>query len=682
MAEIKQELVLEDKFSRVLDDFLKRLEKIEEIQEKLQKQSKQHNDDTDELKTKFDKLNSSAINLADNGLNKLQSRLLKLGTAFIGFRALYSSFMGSVADSDMNIKFNNRSGVSGDVNGAGRALSLKYGGEARDYANTIQSMSRYSNTNQLNRMQDIGAKLASITPGMNAAAGMAAVNSAMYSRSGTGLINQFGLNANRSERHQVDILLQQGRLDEALDIIERLSEAAGATEKSLNNMLNSPSVKLARMKALLDDIKRKIGDELLNALSPVIDAVDRLIKSEGFQTFVNRVLAAMRMLGNLVGEVINYMVENWDRISAAIKKVLPYLGIALGLLTLYKILMITIPPIISAFRIALNLATAAQWALNAAMNANPIGLVVAAVVLLIGALVAITGKFDKVNGPFLRFVGVLAAVGVTIKNIFGGIWNVVANPLQYIIKNVAILINTLGMLKNPVIAVQYLFKAIFINVQEMVSGLLKTIGGLFEKLGALENLPILGGAMKGVAEAGSKLKGLGEGFDINKQRDELKAWLEANGMKELIGTDFQLPTIEMGDPKKAYTDSIEWVKNLIDKNKELADKIGENTKAQNDANNALDNLGSIIDKKSWMDRFNFSVQDAERKAVSQANNNYNSSVNITVNGGVKSLDDEKVLNEFKKAVAEENQKMIDQRKRLDEIASKNAATYTQAQLAN
>lgn len=633
MAEIRQELVLEDKFSRVLDDFMKRLENIEKIQDRLAEQATEQNKHSEEMNTKFDRLNNTALRLANNGLVQLQRRLIALGASFIGARALYMSFMGAVNDYDMDIRFNNRSNVSGDINGYSRQLAMQYGGNASEYNHITANMSKYTNTNQMNRMQSLGARLASITPNMTVAEGMNAVNSAMYNRSGTGLINQFGLNANRSDRHQVDILLQQGRLDEALDIIERLSEQAGATEKSLNNMLDSPLIRIQRFQAQLDNIKKTIGDELLNALMPVIDAFDRLFKSEQFQGFVSIIGNVFKVLGQTVADVVNYIVDNWDRISQAIKRVLPYLGIALGLLGLYKVLMITIPPILLAVKGAIALVTAAQMGLNAAMMANPVGLVIAAVVGLIAALTALSGIFDKTATPFERFVGILFAAGVTIKNVFAGMYNSIGEPITQIINIFGTIINTIMNLDKPLVALHVLFTNIFTGIANVV-------------LGAALNMIEFG---RTAAEVVKKLSmgkiDLTGGFDtihgavsgakdwVNENKEKNDVWAKANGYKEILPAGLQFNRMEQSSIADAYDLGKSKVSEFMSIFNNLTSSIKDNTASQIEGNNKMENLGNVIDKQAWMDRFNFATTDMERNAINSVNSSYvGGAINIIVNG--------------------------------------------------
>lgn len=633
MAEIRQELILEDKFSRVLDDFMKRLENIEKIQDRLAEQAKEQNKNTDDINNKFDKLNTTALRLANNGFLQLQRRIIALGVSFFGMRSMYNSFMSSASDFDMDIRFNNRSNQGGDIIGNSRNLAMKYGGTASEYSQVTSQMARFSNTNQLERMQSIGSRLASITPGMSVSQGMGAVGNAMYNRSGTGLINQFGLNADRSQRHQVDILLQQGRLDEALDIIDELAIKAGATEKSLNNMLDSPIIKLQRFKAVLDDIRKTIGDELLNAFMPVLDAVDKLLKSEEFNEFLNMLKTGMRVAGQVLADVINFIVDNFDRISQAVKKVLPYLGIALGMLTMYKILMITLPPIIMAVKGAIALATTAQMGLNGAMAANPVGLVVIGIIALVGALTALSGVFDKVHNPFERFIGVVYACAMYLKNIFASIYNSVGEPVIQIVNIFGTLVNTILNLDKPLVALKVLFTNIFTAIGNVVLGTLMTMVERLEQFtGWITKIPGIGKALAGGLEAVKE--GLQGGKDwINENKETNDAWAEAQGYKQHFRTDYEFNRMGIEDLASSYGKGADWAKEISDKFKALTNATKDNTDAIRHADNTMANVGDIINKDDWMDRFNFATTDMERQAVKTVNTTYNGgAINVSITG--------------------------------------------------
>jgi hypothetical protein len=128
--------------------------------------------------------------------------------------------------------------------------------------------------------------------------------------------------------------------------------------------------------------------------------------------------------------------------------------------------------------VAMGTATAAQWLLNAAMNANPIGIVIMAIAALVGAIVALVKWGHKVSWIFITIAGIVfgplgAAIGLLISGIVEVIkgWGTVVRAF----KNGGILaaIKQIGAL--------------------LLSGILAPVQGLLEVLSKIPGLGHLAG---------------------------------------------------------------------------------------------------------------------------------------------------------------------------------------------
>lgn len=75
-------------------------------------------------------------------------------------------------------------------------------------------------------------------------------------------------------------------------------------------------------------------------------------------------------------------------------------------------------PMLSKLGLATKLAAAAQWLLNIALNANPIGLVVIGVAALIGIVVLAINKFDEWGAALLVFMGPIGRIIVAFKLLY------------------------------------------------------------------------------------------------------------------------------------------------------------------------------------------------------------------------------------------------------------------------
>ena len=90
-----------------------------------------------------------------------------------------------------------------------------------------------------------------------------------------------------------------------------------------------------------------------------------------------------------------------------------------------------------AGKVATGVATAAQWLWNAALTANPIGLVIAAIVGIVAALVLAYNKVGWfkafVDGAF-RFIGaIIKWVAGVVSAVFSTIWNVAQRVIGWIV---------------------------------------------------------------------------------------------------------------------------------------------------------------------------------------------------------------------------------------------------------
>lgn len=91
----------------------------------------------------------------------------------------------------------------------------------------------------------------------------------------------------------------------------------------------------------------------------------------------------------------------------------------------------------------LKVATAAQWLFNAAMSANPIGLIVAGVVLLIGLIVVLTGKWQKVTAAVDGFFERIR----NMKGIGGAILKGLVAPLEFVWNSIRGIFDTINAFK-------------------------------------------------------------------------------------------------------------------------------------------------------------------------------------------------------------------------------------------
>lgn len=149
--------------------------------------------------------------------------------------------------------------------------------------------------------------------------------------------------------------------------------------------------------------------------------------------------------------------------------------------------------------------TAAQKLLNLAMAANPVGIIIAAVILLIGLIFAVVAAVNKATGNSLSAIGIitgaLAVAGAFVGNLFVTLINAVIDVFAALWNFIAAFANFFGNVFNdPVGAIARLFFDLVDTILSLLQSLASAIDTIF----------------------GSNLAGAVQGW-----RDSLGGWVDA-----------------------------------------------------------------------------------------------------------------------------------------------------------
>lgn len=202
--------------------------------------------------------------------------------------------------------------------------------------------------------------------------------------------------------------------------------------------------KFASMPVTWSQIWTNFKNDALKAFQPVLQEINNLANNEKVQEFVSNVSQSMFVLVQLllntiqiISSIAGFFYDNWSQIGPLITTV----AVGLGTYATYMLVA----------KSATILMTAAQWALNAAMNANPIGLVIMALVALALIYQGIIGLINHFAGTSLSATGVVAGAFMflfaLIYNSVANLWNVFAAFWEFF-ANVA---------KDPIYVVKKLF---------------------------------------------------------------------------------------------------------------------------------------------------------------------------------------------------------------------------------
>lgn len=187
------------------------------------------------------------------------------------------------------------------------------------------------------------------------------------------------------------------------------AELAAITGGAASASAETAAGKMATLKLQLDEAAESIGAALL----PVIEAV--LPYFERMAAWVGENTDLLIKIGGVVGTVAAAYIA----INAVMK-------IYNTIMALSKVATLVYNGIMMAFRIALIASAAAQWLLNAALAANPIGLVVLAIVALVAIFVLAYQKCE----PFRKIID---QIWKLLKNSVVGAFDAVSSAISTVV---------------------------------------------------------------------------------------------------------------------------------------------------------------------------------------------------------------------------------------------------------
>ena len=199
---------------------------------------------------------------------------------------------------------------------------------------------------------------------------------------------------------------------------EDLSKAMQNTAGSVDETYAATQDGVDKMKLAFQNLKTQVGESLATAfdgLAPMIESITSDIDWEGIGQTVSD------GIGKIV-DIFKWIIDNKDSIIAALTGAAAAVGAYVAYTTAVKVM----KEGWMALEIVQKAVAAAQWLLNAAMSANPIGLVVAAIAGLVAAFVVLWNKSDAFREFWINLwenVKEITSIVVTaIKDFFSNLW--------------------------------------------------------------------------------------------------------------------------------------------------------------------------------------------------------------------------------------------------------------------
>lgn len=233
-------------------------------------------------------------------------------------------------------------------------------------------------------------------------------------------------------------------LEQAPNIIQTIAEHMGVSKGQLKDMAaeglitadivknamfaaaDETNAKFESMPKTMEQTWTSFKNQAIVAIQPILEKINEMVNSEIFQTSLDAVVNSLVFVAEIalsimdvLGGAISFVSDNWSAFAPVV------LGVAAALLV-YKGAMI-------AVKVATAIATAVQKIHNAVLAANPVMLIITAIIVLIAAIYSVCQSIAKFTGIANSGFGVICGgvmvviaffknLGLAVANIALGIW--------------------------------------------------------------------------------------------------------------------------------------------------------------------------------------------------------------------------------------------------------------------
>ena len=220
---------------------------------------------------------------------------------------------------------------------------------------------------------------------------------------GVTALRRVGVNFNEQQTEMIKNMVRSGHTAQAqAAIMKELRTEFGGSAKAAADA--DPMFRFNKMMGAFKLSVGEAGMELLVVLKPALESIGRMFVKigEGIKTF------------------IEYLKEHKELVKAVA------IGIGVAVVAYGSYLLVT-----NAVAIATSVWTGAQWLLNAALTANPIGLIVVAIGAMVAAIVYAYEKVGWFRAGLWATWEVLKTFGSVVADLFKGLGTTINGVLSF-----------------------------------------------------------------------------------------------------------------------------------------------------------------------------------------------------------------------------------------------------------
>lgn len=248
--------------------------------------------------------------------------------------------------------------------------------------------------------------------------------------------------------------------------------SAGILKSAVFAASDEINSKFEQMPMTWEQVMQSLQNTALISFQPVLEKINELINSEGFQHFANSAMIAIGMVAqvimgifDVIGMVGTVLAENWSWISPIIYGVVA----ALALYVIYQ----------GISAAAMAIVTAAQWAWNAAMSASPITWIIILIIAFIALIFAVCNAIAQMTGIANSGFGVITGGINVVIQFFKNLGLSVANiALGIGCAIVALANNIKAAFHNAICSAQSMFWRLLSTALTVIAGICENLNKL------------------------------------------------------------------------------------------------------------------------------------------------------------------------------------------------------------
>ncbi|MFJ8064911.1 tape measure protein [Psychrobacillus sp. NPDC096426] len=251
-------------------------------------------------------------------------------------------------------------------------------------------------------------------------------------------------------------------LELPIGAIRELASEGGITADIVKNAMfaaaEETNAAFEQLPMTFTDVWTSFKNQALWAFQVVLQKLNEIANNDKFQSVIDGVVNSLYTLSavatwalNTMMSVGSFMYDSWSFIEPVLWGVTAALGTYTAALLINKAAQVASVFWVGAKTLALGLMnitsfasvqatmalTAAQWGLNAALMANPIFIIVLAIIVLIGILYGAVAAVNYFAGTSISATGIVAGSFMVlytfIRNVIAYLWNIFASIAEFFV---------------------------------------------------------------------------------------------------------------------------------------------------------------------------------------------------------------------------------------------------------